>query len=180
MTIFIAIIFALLNRARGSKLFERTTSTAIARIASTLAMAVVVTLMAGPQHSFRPILAWAWASLFVALLFGWGKYAGAAVGAGRKDEAEFAPVDWLMEFIPIRSDRLWGALAMGLRLSLLAPALLGLAFLTHGAYWPALFTPLLGLTYLAGGYLFGPGKGWAVGEYCTGAALGVLLSLTVG
>jgi hypothetical protein len=180
MTIFIAIVFAFLNRARGSKLFEKTTSTAVARLASTLAMAVVVTLMAGPHHSFRPILAWAWASLFLALLFGWGKYAGAAVGSGRKDETEFAPVDWLMQFLPIKNDRIWGAVAMGLRLSLLAPSLLGLAFLTDGAYWPALFTPLMGLGYLAGGYALGPGKGWMFGEYCTGAILGVLLCLTLG
>ena len=173
---FFALAFAALNRARGSKLFDLTTSTQVARAASTFAMAVLAMLAADPQTAdLKAVLLWTWATLYLAMLPGWGEYVGFAIGVREGEpEKEFAPVDWLMRRLPIRNLRLWGGVAMGLRMALLAPCVIGLAYLTGGSYWWALATPLTGLVYVPCGWIFGA-KGWGYGEYCAGAVIGVLL-----
>ena len=173
MWLIIPIIFAILNRARGSKLFDHTKSTQVSRIVSTCGMALVVLAMTLNLSAFL----WAWASLFFWSLPGWGKYAGAAIGAGLKDETEFPPVDWAMRQITIRNPRIWGGVAMGLRMLLAAPCLIGLAYLCDGNYWPALLTPLMGLIYTPCGYIFGM-HGWKAGEYISGFVLGFYVVLS--
>lgn len=171
-----ALAFAALNRARGSKLFDLTTSTQAARAASTFAMAVLTMLAADPVSSdLKAVLLWTWAALYLAMLPGWGEYVGFAIGVREGvPEREFAPVDWLMRHLPIKNMRLWGGLAMGMRMALVSPCVLGLAHLTGGSYWWAIATPLVGFTYLPCGLIFGA-KGWEYGEYCAGALIGVLL-----
>ena len=170
-----AIAFALLNRARGSKLFDLTKSTQFARIASTHVMAALVLACTGSLACG----VWAWATLYLWALFGWGKYAGAAIGVGlNRAEREFPPVDWVMERLPITDERLWGAVAMSLRMLLALPCTLGLAYLTDGASWPSLFVPLMGAVYVPCGHHFGA-RGWKYSEYCAGGILGVVLYLTV-
>lgn len=170
------LAFAILNRARGSKLYGLTTATQVSRIVSTHGMAtLVLAITASHICTF-----YTWATLFLWALPGWGKYAGAAIGEGlNRAEKEFAPVDWLMERLPITSVRLWGAVAMGLRMLLVLPCTLGLAYLTDGSYWPSLLVPFMGLVYLPCGWLFGA-SGWAAGEYAAGAVLGVIISASVG
>lgn len=171
-----ALAFAALNRARGSKLFNLTTSTQAARAVSTFAMAVLTMLAADPQTAdLKAVLLWVWVSLYFAMLPGWGEYVGFAIGVREGvPEKEFAPVDWLMRRLPIKHMRLWGGVAMGLRMALLTPCVIGLAYLTGGSWWWALATPLTGLVYVPCGLLFGA-KGWGYGEYCAGGVIGVLL-----
>ena len=75
--------------------------------------------------------------------------------------------------------RLWGAVSMGLRQSLAAPCLIGLAYLTgHPEHlWYSAGTLFLGIPYLLGGYAC---KAYPIGfaEYLTGGLLGLLFYAT--
>ncbi|MDY3551391.1 hypothetical protein R5W24_000467 [Gemmata sp. JC717] len=170
------LAFAALNRARGTHLFGTANSTQISRIVSTLAMAVLVQATTGSNLCGL----WAWVTLFLWSLPGWGEYAGFAVGvkSGFR-EKEFAPVDWLMKHLRIKNDRLWGGTAMGLRMLLALPCALGLAWMTGGSYWPSLLLPLAGLVYVPCGRLF-KAKGWGAGEHCAGAIIGAILFNSIG
>jgi hypothetical protein len=163
--ITMSFIFAILNRARGSKLFDKTKSTQVARLVSTALMAG---LIAGGVFQFAAL----WLALYFWSLFGWGKYAGAATTGFMPNEKEFAPVDWVMKRLPFAlNTRMWGAVAMGLRMTLAIPAVL-----IAGGSWLVLSTPLIGMVYWPCGLMF-PKQGWKAGEYAGGAILGAILWL---
>jgi hypothetical protein len=67
-------------------------------------------------------------------------------------------VDWVMDKLDlpaftVEERKRWGTVAMGLRQTLLAPFVVGLAFLTGdpGMAWMAAFTPFLGIPYYLAG-----------------------------
>jgi hypothetical protein len=164
LMLFMAL-FAVLNRARGSKTFELFNSTTAARIVATLGMAVL-TMLASQTYHPNTLVLWVWGTLYLWTVPGWGKYFGACVG-GRFNsmETEFVPVDWLMVRLPYFRDvylarasdtkrRLWGTVAMGLRMSLAAPCVIGISYIEDGNAWPAIYTLLLGVPYLIAGYVF--------------------------
>ena len=147
-------LFALLNRARGSKLFGLTTSTTVARIVSTFGMALL-TYWAYPKLS---VLLWSFASLFFWQVFGWGKYFAAIHGNIDPKGGGMKWVDWVMDrldlpIFTVEERKRWGTVAMGLRQTLLAPFIIGTAALTGNASmaWLAVITPFLGIPYYIGG-----------------------------
>lgn len=161
-------LYALANRARGTDLSGDTDSNFVSRSVAALAMASV----ASGWLSFLCLAI----GFFVVFLPGWGKYVGAIVNEATNAEGEFAPVDWVMGKMPfVMAPALWGAVAMCLRLSLYAPVVATAAWLSGGS-------PILGAACLLLGAAYYPfkgmgGKGWALGEYASGAALGVIVSL---
>lgn len=172
LLIFI-LCFSVLNRARGSKFFDLTTSTTFSRIVSTNGMGVLVGVLSG--NVWAGVVAWL--GLFLAFLPGWGKYVGAIVNNAVPNEDEFAPVDMVMRYLPIMPPALWGAAAMALRMSLFIPAVGIALYFAHGNTLIAALCPLMGLAY----YPFKGmgGRGWAYGEYASGAVLGAIIGLGV-
>jgi hypothetical protein len=174
---------AFLNRCRGSRLYNLTTSTVVGRIVSALGMGINASF----DH-FRDltqmleIQAWSFVSLMLWSTFAWDKYWSAAIG-NRPDmtKAAFAPVDWVMVKlrIPFASDfqlRLWGLCAITLRLSIYALCVVGLAFIEgrpeHA--WYGVGSLLLGLPYYVWGYIK---KDFAVeyAEYTVGALMRIII-----
>lgn len=179
----VVIVFALLNRARGSRLYGLTDSTLAGRLIATGLMAAVTAWASGGPSA--PVLAWTWASLMLWCSFGWGRYFVAATGGPIADERESRWVDWVMDRLRLPTDtplrrRIWGSVAMGLRQSFLTPSLVGLAILSghpdRAGF--ALLTPLLGLCYLPAGFAR-PRDPIPVAELALGAALGLLILGTV-
>jgi hypothetical protein len=183
--------FALLNRARGTKLYGLTNSTVVGRLVATLGMGVLASLCVMPDSEMMlEVGVWTWLSLFLWAIPAWDNYWGAAIGSVfNPDEPAFAPVDWLLRVMPwfstvyaaTASDlrrRLWGATAMGLRQMLATPGLAHLAFIAGhpDRAWYAICPLAFGLFYLAAGYLkVLKQTSVAVAEYGIGAALGFLI-----
>lgn len=178
--ILFSACFGVLNRARGSKLFEQTDSTQIGRIVAAFGMAYLAMLasrLVGARAN--ALLLWVFVSVYLGMLPGWGKYAGAAIGAQiDPEEREFLPVDWIMKRLPLEQGRIWGGMAMCLRLMLLMPCVIGVAFITGGNPLWALLTPLLGWCYWITGLVFDEGA-WGKGEILSGALLGLLIFLAI-
>lgn len=172
-----ATSFAFLNRARGSKLFDLTTSTTVSRLASTFAMAALVMLASGDWLA----AAWAWASLFLWAVPEWGKYLGAACG-NPINEAEkgFVPSEWVVGLLPLRNSRTRGLIGTAVRMSLAVPCGVGIAYLTGGPMWPALLAPAMALPYFGLGLVLDSGRAWKYGEYGAGAVLGLLVCMAIG
>lgn len=171
------VLFALLNRARGSKLFGLTASTTVARIVSTLGMALL-TYWAHPKLS---VLLWSFASLFFWQVFGWGKYFAAIHGQIDPNGGRMQWVDWAMERIgmptnTVEQRKKWGTVAMGLRQTLLIPFIVGLAYLTDdpAKLWLVPVTPLLGLAYYMGGKISQQYSVF-IAELIVGAVIGIIV-----
>lgn len=171
------VLFALLNRARGSKLFGLTTSTTVARIVSTVGMA----LLTYQSHPTLGVLLWSFASLFFWQVFGWGKYFAAIHGNIDPKGGGMRWVDWLMDRLDlptftVEERKRWGTVAMGLRQTLLAPFVLGLAYLTDdpGMAWLAVFTPFLGIPYYLAGKISQKYAG-LIAELIIGALIGAIV-----
>lgn len=172
-----SIAFACLNRARGSKLYDLTTSTTHARLAATMAMAALVLLASA---SWRAAV-WAWAALFLWAVPEWGKYMGAACGNPISPvEPGFMLSEWAVKKSGVRGTRLKGLVGTAARMALAAPCAVAVALLTGGPLWPAVLTPFMALPYFALGYVTTPGPAWKHGEYCAGAILGVILYISIG
>lgn len=183
-------IFAILNRARGSKFFSLTNSTEIGRLASMLLMGISLALFEGtdPWQMSR-LVAWTFGALMFWCSPAWDAYWGMAIGTTTALRAGFAPVDWIMEIVWPKTPtpgtiaaRVWGAVAIGLRQSLAACWIVGLALLFPSAPQHAyfgFFTLLFGLPYLISGYVFGTYAVMAA-EMMVGAGLGGLAILTLG
>lgn len=172
-----AICFSLLNRARGSKFFDLTTSTTFSRIISTNGMGLLVGLM---THSLGAALA-TWLLLFLWSIPEWGKYMGAAVGNPiDKNEKGFLLSEMAVTASKVVNTRIKGLIGTAVRMALAAPALVAVAIITDGAWWPGLLTPLMAAPYSILGLFIPAGPAWKYGEYCAGAILGVLLFLSVG
>ena len=178
MLISMMLLFAILDRARGSKLFDLITSTQVSRIVSTGLMATAVMGISGNIYTLL-----AWPLLFGWSIAGWGVYQGTATGTRSNfTEKEFAPVDWLMSKISYFDDinratvtdlecRLWGTIAMALRQMLLAPYIVAI-----GGTWQVVLIPLMALPYMAAGYLVKRDH-IMYAEYASGAVLGAICYL---
>lgn len=79
----IALVFAIMNRARGSQFFSLTDSTTEGRLLSTFLMTasalVPFTGFGNPEHQIEVVAA-AWALLYVWTVPGWDAYWSAAIG----------------------------------------------------------------------------------------------------
>lgn len=175
-TLAFATAFAALNRARGSKLFDLTTSTTVARIVSTGLMAALVLAVSGNLAA-----GWAaWWGLYIWSVPEWGKYMGAACGNPvNPEEKGFILSEWAVKKSGARDTRLQGLIGTAVRMALAAPVVIAVARLTGGSVWPSLLTPLMALPYFLLGFVLDSGRAWKYGEYCAGAVIGVLLLLTV-
>lgn len=90
-------------------------------------------------------------------VFAWDRYWSAAIGNGAS-EGGWKPIDYIMSKLwPVPAGgfklRLWGTVAMGLRMMMLIPFLVTLAFITDGNPWYSLLSVFLGVPYLLWGYL---------------------------
>lgn len=156
--------FAILNRARGSKLFDFTDSTEIGRLVSTGVMSLMTALLFLPQNEIvitAQIITWACLMLWCS--FGWDKYWSATIGHD-----------------PHHS-RLWGLGMLTLRMSIGAPAIIYPAVLSFHPenYWYALGVLTLGLPYYLWGYIY-PRAPIPAAEYTVGALLGLFIWLAHG
>src|SRR4051812_18128668 len=89
---------AFCNRARGSKLFNHTDSTVVARVVATFGMAIASALVLG--HDLYVFL-WTWAALMIWCSPAWDKYWEAATGGPVGSSTGWPPVDWFMaRFFP--------------------------------------------------------------------------------
>ncbi len=161
------IIFCLFcgicNRARGSKLFGLTSSTEISRILSMLGIAIgtaILTFNKNWSH-FDVVLFWAFICLMLWCTPAWDSLWGQTITGSA-------------------SNRLRGLAKLALRMSLAAPCMIGLAYLTghieHVAYSVA--TSLLAVPYYIFGYLLPQYNGrYAVpaAELTAGAILGAII-----
>lgn len=172
----IELLYAILDRARGSKLFGLTHSTTEARLVSAFGMSLL-SAMAFPS---LPVFLWSLASLYFWQVFGWGKYFAAVHGHIDPGGGSVKPVDWLMRRLNLPTDteedrKRWGTVAMGLRQAFIAPYFIGLAVLS-GHYDRALlaaFTPFMGIPYYLGGKI-SQQHAVEIAELINGALIGVL------
>ena len=176
MSILIFVFaFALLNRARGSKLFELTSSTQVARVSVAMAQAMLVMYFSDyPKLTYTIALV----GFFLWSLPAWGKYAGMAIGRDSSHEKETAWIDKILDRFELPF-QLEGAIGLALRMTYAAPVLFAISFVELGAYWACLLTPLMGLCYYVTGLLF-KDKGWHYGEYVAGGILGALTFYSLG
>jgi hypothetical protein len=176
------ILMAALNRARGSRLFNLTTSTTIGRLSSTGGMAIATALLAD-NPIIIPIL---WTGLFLWTLPAWDKYWSAAIGNPTDMAAtSFAPVDWIMAKLwpspkPGIQLRLWGTIAMGLRGALLFPLFAILGFMRYpAAFLIGLATLLQGVPYLISGIPSDKSYSIPFAETLWGACLGLMFMMAL-
>lgn len=154
----LVIAFAVLNRARGSRLFELTSSTGVSRIVATFLMAAATTSLVFPDRMLF-VMPWVWVSLLVWCTPAWDAYWSAEIGDDPKHS------------------RLWGLGMMTLRMALVMPCLTGLAVLS-GHTDRALFANgalLLGLPYYLLGFIVPVGYVIFASELTVGAILGALV-----
>ncbi len=150
--LFIVVGFSILNRARGSRFWDRFGSTAFSRALAAFLMAAI---------SFQGFLAsvWLWLSLWAAFTPRWDEY-------------------WSAELGDRPHPKLWGLALMAARMSLFSIPLAGFTYLTDGVYWPSLLTPIMAVPYLLAG-VFAKDNPIEPAEYTNGAILGVLVWLII-
>src|SRR5262245_52176304 len=83
--LIVALLFAFLNRARGSRLYGLTDSTALARLVSTHFMGVIAGTLALQQDPGNPahmaaVTLWTWGTLMLWCTPAWDAYWSAAIG----------------------------------------------------------------------------------------------------
>ena len=161
MLYILIIVGSILNRARGSKLFGCTESTAVARWVFAASMGIIAALMIpAPQVGFAVFL-WVMLSMYFWSMFGWREYCSAAVGN------------------EIARSRLWGLGQLSMRHSAGVHCLVGLCWLS-GHWTPLIMAPAaFGLPYYLLGYVTAPNKAWAGAEYVIGAAWVLLYSMVL-
>lgn len=194
MNYLIIALFAILNRARGTQFFSLLGSTAEGRILATLFMSLIASLgYLDNAAQAAQMLVFLWASLMFWCVFAWDKYWGAATGqnsGAAMAAVSFVPVDKIMSKIfPITAamtpnsfrQRLWGLVAMCLRQSLAAPAIIALSLITGHPedMWFAALTPLLGVWYFIFGYLWQV-EAITLAELAVGGSLGWLILKSMG
>jgi hypothetical protein len=165
------IIGAIANRARGSQLFGLVSSTVIGRLVSMLVIAIGTALLTinGNWIRFDCVLVLTFATLMLWCTLAWDSLWGAAIGHD-----------------PNHS-RLWGLMHLGLRMTLAAPCLIGLTYLTGHAgrienLLAVMATPLLAVPYYIFGYAFPQQNDKYVvplSELTVGLLLSALICLTV-
>lgn len=184
VTILLIIIFALANRARGSKFFEKSNSTQLARIAATGIMATATGLVSG---FYTEIPYWA-LFVFWILLFGWslpgtGRYFVSITGdkeAWKQKEISF--IDWILEKLPIKEEnslslKIKATIGMCLRQSLILPAIVFLSFYldNYQIIGSVLLPMFMGLSFFVSGYI-SKTRPVEIAEYICGALMGLLVS----
>lgn len=185
LQLLIILLFACLNRARGTQLFGLTTSTEAGRLVSMYGMAMLVAFLAflsseTDTHALMTFIV-SFAGLLLWCTFGWDNYWSAAIGNPTDiTKPTFAPVDWIMSKLPAMPLRLWGAIAMGLRQSLATPTIAAIACIAghpeHAIY--GLATLFFGFIYMATGY--GPNRyAIPIAEPFVGATLGFLFTQAI-
>ncbi len=155
-----ALWFGFLNCARGRKLFNTTTSTEVSRLIATLGMVLATGALLMPNvNQMGVVTLWTWATLMLWCSSGWDALWSAAIG----DD--------------LNHSRLWGLGALTLRMTLAAPCLIGLAWLTGHSYTPITGVLLLGLPYYISGYITPRKYVISAAESVTGMLLGGLVYL---
>lgn len=148
------------NCARGRKLFNTTSSTFIGRLVAThfMGLGAMVISLGTPFH-MATIMLWTWGTLLLWCTPAWDAYWSAEIG----DDPNHS--------------RLWGLAAMSLRMTLAAPCLIGLAYLTghmdRAGY--AAGSLLLGLPYYISGFVSPRKYVISIPETVVGMILGVLI-----
>ena len=180
MIIPFMIAFAFLNRARGTRLYNLTNSTVSGRMVSMGCMALLTSLLfVGNALNFCLAFTGVFISLMLWCSFGWDNYWSAAIGNTTDITKKIcAPVDWIMAKLPAMPLRLWGTIAMTLRMTFAMPAIIGVAFLSgnidHVIYGAG--SLLFGLPYFISGAIY-PKNPIGMAEYCVGALLGAFILL---
>lgn len=131
----LVIPFAILNRARGTKLFGKTTSTVIGRLVATWLMALLILFVLaieGKEALWGGL--YAWGTLMLWCTPGWDAEWAATIGND-----------------PIHS-RIWGLYHLIIRMQLILPFFLGMAYFFDTSYFWALGSLTLGLPYYIAGY----------------------------
>lgn len=162
--VFLFVFCAILNGARGSKLFNLTISTTISRVLCALSLAVVYGVLSGNTTSMLIVaigyMVWA--------IPGWGKYFSAYHGNDNRSESEIGWIDRIGYRFVKDNNKLRGVLCMGLRGLYLYPMFL------------ALGTPVIGLLAALQGvpyYVAGTVSSGTIrhAEYMWGGAMGLML-----
>jgi hypothetical protein len=150
-------LFAILNRARGTKFFEMTTSTVKSRIFSTLLMASTIAFK-GNNVILFPLC-------FIGLMFwctfAWDEYWAAAIGNGPKS-------------------RWWGVKMLGIRGLFLYPTFVCIGILGHPlSYLVGLTGVLQGIPYLIGGIPKKKHYSILIAESLWGACMGAMFLIAL-
>lgn len=108
--IFQFVLFAIMNRGRGSGLSINSFPTTYGRLISLGCIAVVL------AHSITQLIVY-WLCLELWAVFAWDVYWGAAAqSAGTVVSPAFVPSDWILAKLKITpGSRLWGVVGMGTR-----------------------------------------------------------------
>lgn len=149
--------FGFLNCARGRLLFNLTTSTEIARIATSVGMGIATTILT--QNIVAGIFTAG--ALLLWMTPAWDVYWSAEIGNDPKHS------------------RLWGLGAMTIRMSLAIPCLAGLAAIFQHSAWPIAGAVLLSVPYYISGYISPKKYIIPIAEFAVGALLGILIHLIV-
>lgn len=168
MLMVVGVLFvlgcAILNGARGSKLFGLTTSTTATRIICAVVLAFVCTAISGDPKDLLIVsigyMIWA--------IPGWGKYFSAFNGNDNPAESEIKWIDRIGYRFVKTNNKLRGVLCMGLRGLYLYPL-----FLALGAPVIGLVAVLQGVPYYVAGLL--PNGSIRHAEYAWGAVMGLML-----
>lgn len=156
MEIFVIPLFAVLNRARGSQFFELLKSTVEGRLVSMGGMAFGASLSMWPNYTRTlEMFIFSWAALMLWCTPAWDAYWSAAIGNEKT------------------RSRLWGLGAMTLRMTLILPYFISLAYFMGGTYLYALGALTLGSPYYIAGYVYKKAP-IMVAEYSVGAIIGII------
>lgn len=130
--IFLCLLaIAILNYARGTRLFGLTSSTSISRIVVSFAMAIVSYIMGYDILDIPIILA----GIYVWSVPGWGKYFSSFMGNYNKDDREIGWIDYIGDNLIIatdeKSNRVRGLVCMCLRGIYMYPLFIALYLSGH-------------------------------------------------
>ena len=156
--VFTIIVFAFLNRARGSQLYGFVNSTEVGRLISVSVMAFILSLFYMPDIKMMAIV---FLAEFAALMLWcsplWDKYWGEEIGDS------------------LTHSRLYGLMQMTLRMSLIIPAIAIMAYPEAYNLIFALGFPILAIPYYIFGYLTPGANVIRNSELAVGAMLGFLM-----
>ncbi len=151
-------LFAVLYRARGSRLFNHTNSTTIGRLVSMGGMAFLASLYAiGDDKKMLEIVLWLWPTLFA-----WSTLPQDAAWSSQIGNGPYS--------------KLKGCLLMASRQAVTIPIFLGLAYIVNGNYYWSLLGLSLWLPYVILGAIYKPmAVEWS--EYLIGALIAITINL---
>lgn len=152
---------AILNRMRGSRIYNLTTSTELGRIVSAMGFGLLASFLEiGNNILMLEMFAWVFLSILLWSTPAWDKYWSEEIGHDPNHT------------------RLYGLMQMTIRMQLIVPCFIGIAFISGHleqlVYLP--LTLLLGIPYYIWGYI---SKNYAIpfSEYTIGGMLGLYLRI---